>query len=163
MLNDQSSNKSERPFQRNRRRQLLINPKMQLYFLRSWTVGVVVALALQGASLVTLGLIPPPSDRPLTVIDIYWILGASAVFLVGLAVLQGYLAFLHTHRIAGAAYRIETTLKEINKGKLQPIRLRPNDYLTGIVDEINKLVEKLPKADGDPYSQEIQQEANSGS
>lgn len=68
------------------------------------------------------------------------------VFLAPLVILIGILL---SHRIAGPAYRIEKTLREIGKGNLDVyIKLRKYDELVGIANAVNDMTFDLKKIIG---------------
>ncbi len=57
------------------------------------------------------------------------------------------ISILLSHRIAGPAYRIERTLREIGKGNLDVrISLRRDDELAGIANAVNDMVSDLKKS-----------------
>jgi nitrogen fixation/metabolism regulation signal transduction histidine kinase len=71
------------------------------------------------------------------------IIAYRLLFLIPLLVVTGI--FL-SHRIAGPAYRIERTLREIGKGNLDiHIKLRKYDELVGIANAINDMTSDLKK------------------
>ena len=49
-----------------------------------------------------------------------------------------------SHRIAGPAYRISSSIKQLRQGDVGfNVRLRPDDYLTDVADELNLLLDSL--------------------
>ncbi len=63
---------------------------------------------------------------------------------VGVFVLSAVLMLFYTHRIAGPAYRLGRTLREVAAGRLpSEVRLRKGDYLEDLAAETNHLLAAL--------------------
>lgn len=72
---------------------------------------------------------------------VQFFVAANVVFVVLLVALVGVLSVLHSHRIAGAAYRIKADLARIRGGdSTLHIHLRKTDFLQDVADEVNETV-----------------------
>lgn len=66
------------------------------------------------------------------------------IFVLLFCALMGILSIYLTHRVAGAAYRLQKTLRSVAEGDLtQEFRLRKSDYLQTLATELNGFVSTL--------------------
>jgi methyl-accepting chemotaxis protein len=72
-----------------------------------------------------------------------WLLvGECIVF----ALIAGFMSLKLTHRIAGPLFRVEKMVRDIaEKGVAEPIRIRQDDDLQELVDQINNMITRLSK------------------
>lgn len=135
-----------------RRKRYIIKPLFQLRYtgiilLAVFIVAIVCILTTYYSSISLLGeklaYVYPQGRLVVTLREISFIIIYRVLFLVPLIVLIGI--FL-SHRIAGPAYRIERTLRDIGKGNFDiHIELRRHDELKGIANAINDMVSDLKK------------------
>jgi hypothetical protein len=78
--------------------------------------------------------------KAMTAIDLPMMVGFGVVVVVGVAAI----ALLESHRSAGAAYSLGTTLEHLAEGRFdERARLRENDYLQSLKGAINGVAERL--------------------
>ncbi len=128
------------------RRKLLVDRTFQSRFFATWlTIAFWVALALSlfyiGG---TWGYIQLHEDPTKWSAEQYqqavrYFVAGNIVFILFLIVLIGVSALLHSHRIAGATYRIKADLQRFRSGQyLVDVRLRPKDFLHDLAQEVNE-------------------------
>jgi len=130
-----------------RRKKIVVKPGFQLRY-----TGIILA-AVFAASLICilttyyssmsllgekLAYVYPAGRLAVTIREINMIIILRVLISIPLLVLIGIML---SHRVAGPAYRIEKTLKEIGKGNLDIyIKLRKYDELVGIADAVNEML-----------------------
>ena len=139
-----------------RRKQYIVKPMFQLWytgiiFLTAFIIAAICILTMYYSSVSILGeklaKVYPQGRLIMTLREINLIIIYRILCLVPFILLAGILL---SHRLAGPAYRIEKTLREIGKGNLDiHIRLRKHDELKGIANAINDMVADLKKLDKD--------------
>lgn len=137
---------------RERRKRYIIKPAFQLRYtgvvlLAVFAVAVISVFTTYYSSISLLGKklanVYPQGMLVLTLREINLILIFRIFFLVPFIILIGILL---SHKIAGPAYRIERTLREIGKGNFDiRIKLRKYDELVCIADAVNDMTSNLKK------------------
>lgn len=137
---------------RTRRRRYIIKPAFQLRYtgiilLTVFAVAAICVLTTYHSSVSLLGRklanVYPQGRLIATLREVNLIMVYRVLFLTPFIALMGILL---SHRIAGPAYRIERTLKEIGRGNFDiHIKLRKHDELVGIADAINDMAADLRK------------------
>ncbi len=135
-----------------RRKRYFIMPAFQLRYigiilLAISVVAAICILTTYHSSMSLLGEklanVYPQGRLVVTIKEINMIIFYRVMFLTPLVV---FIGILLSHRIAGPAYRIERTLREIGKGDLDIyIKLRKYDELVGIANAINDMTADLRK------------------
>jgi len=119
------------------RRRILVDKKFQLQYLYIWLwvgVGMVVMSLL--FYLIGDRVLGDKSRDPAVV----KLMSGMSGFLVLFCVLMGILSVFLTHRVAGAAYRLEKCIRDLTDGDYEKrISLRADDYLQNIADALNDL------------------------
>ncbi len=137
---------------RGRRRRYIVKPAFQLRYVGIIliTVFIVAGICISATyflSFILLGEklanVYPQGRLVATLKEINLIIIFCVLLLTPFIAVIGILL---SHRIAGPAYRIEKTLKEIGKGNFDiHIELRKHDELTGIAKAINDMTSDLKK------------------
>jgi len=135
---------------RTRRRRYFIKPSFQIRYIGIILITVfLVALICTSTTFYSsvsllgekLGHVYPQGRLVVTLREVNFIIAFRILCLVPLIALMGILL---SHKIAGPAYRIEKTLREIGKGNFDiRIRLRKYDELQGIAEAINDMTSNL--------------------
>ena len=135
-----------------RRKRYLIKPSFQLRYagiilLTLFVVSAICVLTTYFSSISLLGEklshVYPQGRLVVTLKQVNTIIAYRLIFLIPLLVFFGILL---SHRIAGPAYRIERTLREIGRGNFDiHIRLRKYDELVSIANAINDMTSDLKK------------------
>lgn len=117
------------------RRQLVIDRSFQLQYLYIWLAIAVGILLLCGGFYVlvrtTQGRIDPVMSK---------LLVGVSVFVVLFSLLMGILSVAMTHRVAGAAFRLEQSLQRLKEGDLDvSFSLRKGDYLQNLAQSLEEL------------------------
>lgn len=133
-----------------RRRRYIIAPEFQFRYvgvilIAVFLVAITCILTTYYSSISILGeklsYVYPQGRLAITLREINMIVLYRVLILVPFIALVGI--FL-SHRIAGPAYRIARSLREIGKGDFDiSIRLRKNDELKEVADAINDMVADL--------------------
>lgn len=133
---------------KNRRRQILINPKFQIKFLIYLNIILFVCLTLYsyiilsvGESLVDSNLLPREKIDELNTRVMPYILVVHAVIHVVISVVMLFVS----HRIAGPLIRFKNIITSLIKNDYlaKPFNTRRFDYFDELKDEINKLNIKM--------------------
>lgn len=135
-----------------RRKRYVIKPGFQLRYtgIILFTVLAVALICVAStyySSITLLGeklaYVYPQGRLIATLQEINLIIVLRVLLLVPLVILAGIIL---SHKIAGPAFRIERSLREIGKGNFDiRVELRKYDELKGIADAINEMVENLKK------------------
>ena len=123
---------------RGRRRQIVIDRKFQTQYMVIWltvSVGlVVITLGTYFLTKYTAGGFA--SLNPV----VLRLLGGMSVFVLLFSLLMGILSVGMTHRIAGAAWRLDRSVKELKEGGYEArFKLRRNDYLQDLSESLLSL------------------------
>ena len=137
-----------------KRKQLIVNPKVQLKF-----IGMLVSVAVLPIIVLFISFtlyigsvlerIPADNESLMRLVESVQIL--NIMTFSGFVLILIVLAFVETkflHRIVGPLYRIETDLEEVLKTNdfKRKIVIRKKDYLHSLVEKVNRLLEKCAKA-----------------
>ncbi len=127
------------------RRRILVDKKFQLQYLYIWLwvgVGMVVMSLLfymLGARVLGEKALDPAIVK---------LMSGMSGFLVLFCVLMGILSVFLTHRVSGAAYRLERCIRDLCDGNLdQRIALRSGDYLQNLADALIDLQAAMKSGD----------------
>jgi len=133
-----------------KRRQYIVNKKMQfkyvgiflLFLLLNFSVCVAIVYHTGWTYLVAKLANVYPQGRLVSILNLLrWRMLFGFILVMPFAVIT---ALMFSHRIAGPVVRIKKSLRMIGEGNFDfVIKLRKNDELKDIADEINKLVKKL--------------------
>ncbi|MEZ5989401.1 MAG: hypothetical protein R3F30_09815 [Planctomycetota bacterium] len=134
--------------QQNRRRNILVQPEIQKRIILGFTL--VPMLALGCSSILVAAFCTFLAEEALLAdVELTWL---TPLFLsiVGYVLISSgvtlFQALKHSHKIAGPTCRIINSLREISAGNYDlRIKLRKDDYLTEIVDEINLMLDSVQK------------------
>lgn len=131
-----------------KRTQFLVDKKFQSRYFAAWlTIAFWIVFALGFFYITASWLYLKYHQNPTAWTDaeyrqaVRFFVAANVVFILFLIALIGMAAILHSHRIAGACYRMKTDLAKIRGG--DPglvIQLRKSDFLQDLADEINDTV-----------------------
>lgn len=130
----------------NARRILLVDRKFQLQYLYIWLwVGTGMIAAMLAIYLLFarryLG------ERALDP-EIVRLVGGIAAFMIVFCILMGLVSVVLTHRVAGAAFRLDAVLKRLCEGDLdQRIQLRTADYLQNLAGRLSEFQEHLRRSE----------------
>lgn len=135
-----------------RRRIYIIKPPFQLrytgvIFFTVFAVAAICIFTTYFSSITLLGeklaMVYPQGRLITTLGQINFIIIYRILFLLPIVAVMGILL---SHKIAGPAFRIEKTLKEIGKGNFDiNIQLRKFDELKGIAEAVNEMAADLKK------------------
>lgn len=137
-----------------RRKQIVVDKKIQFFYTGFLIWFLVISLILTGTTLYTIIMDTviekftgtQTSNIYQIVLEINKLLALRVGILIIVLLIVGIsLGILYLHRIAGPIFRIEKTIKEsINDNvEYQPIKLRKKDFFHSLADNINQLMEKL--------------------
>lgn len=138
----------------NRRKQVLIDKRYQLYYPITWILMVGFSLAnfvcvnvlLSGSEAIGNESLEAGMKIAAKVI--------AAVILLASAWL-GFASVLHSHRIAGAMFNISRTLSRVLDGDdTAEVRLRKEDFSTTLAEQINALIGLVVESRGAPPARE---------
>lgn len=135
---------NERKYQRKWVR--IVDPKLQFHTLKvgglfSLALAVILVSIVQGIESKILGTAPRAEDVRRAVAWLYY---ANAFFIVATGILIGLYAIVHSHRIAGPAYRLARVSRQMASGDLrEPVRVRRGDYLVDLAAALEGLRTRL--------------------
>lgn len=121
-----------------KRKKIVVDKEFQFRYLMTW---VLLTMSLLGGLVVgSLSVFYLFNDAQMVTYFI-WVNATCAAVITGISV---YYIVLHSHRIAGPAFRLERLLHEAAEGRRGfRVRLRRKDYLKRIADGLNELLESL--------------------
>ena len=126
------------------RKQYLIDKEMQTYHLKVWFISAVVVIITIAVFFFFFKLKPATAKDTVILHNLYIVLTATAAFIILYSVFMGLHAMLHSHKIAGAAYNIERSIRKFKEKDFQHrVRLRKGDYLQGIAQALNEMVNQF--------------------
>jgi methyl-accepting chemotaxis protein len=128
------------------RRRILVDRKFQLQYLTIWLwVGVLmVVLSSLFYLLFAREVLGVREQDPV----ISKLMGGVSGFLVLFCLLMGILGVFLSHRVAGAAYRLDMMLRRLIEGDLeQRIVLRSGDYLQNLAGGLTELQDTLKRSE----------------
>ncbi len=121
-----------------KRKRIVIDKEFQFRYLMTWVMLTMSLLA--GLVLGSLSVFYFISASSMVTYFI-WVNGACAAVITAGSM---YYIVLHSHRIAGPAYRLRQELLAISEGKRgYRVKLRKKDYLKHVAEAVNVLLEKL--------------------
>jgi methyl-accepting chemotaxis protein len=123
------------PEQKWKRRRIVVDKEFQFRYLMTWvllTTSLLAGIVLASWSVLTFF----SSDRTMFI----YVNAACASVITAVSM---YYIVVHSHRIAGPAFRLKRVLGEMAGGRRGfRVRLRRKDYLKDIADALNNLLEK---------------------
>ncbi len=136
-----------------RRRQILVDKKIQFFYTGFLIWFLVIALILTGTvlyyiimnTIINTFVGAKTSNIYQIILEINKLLVLRLSILIIIVIVVGiFLGILYLHRIAGPIYRIEKTIKEsMNDGiEYRPITLRKKDFFHSLANNINLFIEK---------------------
>jgi len=139
---------------RERRRQYLVNRKLQMQFVRLLVTQAAIPIIMLGTSLYLINkmylfrLQAIVGNSIMSDAGIHAILNFSIVAMLSLLVITGLLlAFLgirFSHQIAGPLYKLESGMDKLARGeKVELIHFRKTDIMNGLGDKFNIIARKL--------------------
>ena len=141
---------------RYRRKQYLVNKRLQLQFAFFLTLQVAIPILLLGASLFIINKLYLTSiqmvvgnnvlpDSHIQEVLLFSVLSVLALLVIS-GILLVYISIRFTHHIAGPIYKLEKTVDNLVKGhKAESIKFRKTDFICGLADKFNILIEELNK------------------
>lgn len=131
-----------------KRSQYVVDRKFQARYFAAWlTIAFWIVFALGFFYITASWLYLKYHQNPAAWTDaeyrqaVRFFVAANVVFILFLIALIGMAAILHSHRIAGACYRMKTDLTKIRGGdSTLVIQLRKSDFLQDLADEVNDTV-----------------------
>jgi hypothetical protein len=128
------------------RRRLLVDRKFQLQYLYIW-LWVGVLMVLLGLAFYFIFARDLLGERIQDPAFVKLMIGMSG-FLVAFSLAMGILSVILSHRVAGAAYRLDVVLRKLVEGDLeQRIALRPGDYLQNLAAGLSELQELVRRSE----------------
>lgn len=139
---------------RERRRQYLVNRKLQMQFVRLLITQAAVPIIMLGMSLYLINkmylfrLQAIVGNSIMSDAEVHAILNFSIVAMLGLLVITGLLlAFLgirFSHQVAGPLHKLESSMDKLARGeKVELIHFRKTDIMDGLGDKFNIIARKL--------------------
>ncbi len=137
-----------------RRRNYLVNKKLQLEFSWLLMLQTAVPIVILGGSLYIvnklylLALQRIVGITAITDADVQGILNfsimAMIVLLITVSMLLLLIGIMFSHHIAGPLYKIEDSLDRILRGeKIEPLKFRKSDAVNGLSEKFNALIRKI--------------------
>ncbi len=134
---------------RPKRRNYFIDKRFQTKYLLLTVLGLFVYNLLLLAAIFLPVLLPLGSDLPVAeqahAARTFLLLHTHIWPAVGLVIaVMGILSIFVSHKIAGPAYRLSTSLQQVTAGDLDiSVRLRKGDDLQGLADQVNAHLDEL--------------------
>lgn len=128
---------------RYQRKQYLIDKPFQYKYLTSWFLFTILfMMAVAGIVVIVLFLFKGYSSFEPK--EIVFMAHIDVILIALVAIFFGIYLIRLSHRIAGAAYRLEQSIQRLVKGDYDfAVTLRENDYLKHVADDVNELIIKL--------------------
>lgn len=122
-----------------KRRQIVVDKKFQMQYFWIWILLGVGLIAIGiGSYFISRELYG--SQRQIDPVMIYIVAGMS-LFVLLFCTLMGLLSVMMTHRVAGAAWRLQQWIRLVVSGDNQDVRLRKGDYLQDLAVDLNQFKE----------------------
>ena len=139
---------------RERRRQYLVNRKLQMQFVRLLITQAAVPIIMLGKSLYLINkmylfrLQTIVGNSIMSDAEIHAILNFSIVAMLSLLVITGlllvFLGIRFSHQVAGPMYKLESGMDKLARGeKVDLIYFRKTDIINGLGDKFNIIARKL--------------------
>jgi len=123
-----------------KRKRVIVDTEFQFRYLMTWILLTMSLLG--GLVLASLSVFYFFNTQQMMTYFI-WVNALCAVTITGVSM---YYIVLHSHRIAGPAFRLQRLIRELSTGRRGfRIRLRRKDYLKKIATALNELIESLEK------------------
>ncbi|HUW55323.1 MAG TPA: hypothetical protein VMZ92_01710 [Planctomycetota bacterium] len=121
-----------------KRKKLVVDKEFQFRYLMTWVVLTMSLLA----GLVMGSLTVFYFFNTLQMVTYFiWVNALCAVIITGVSM---YYIVVHSHRIAGPAFRLERLIHDLARGRRGfRVRLRRKDYLKHVASALNGLIENL--------------------
>lgn len=121
-----------------KRRQIVVDKEFQFRYLMTW---VLLTMSLLGGLVLGSMSVFYFTQAGQMVQSFIWVNAGCAAVITAVSM---YYIVLHSHRIAGPAFRLQRLIRDMAQGRRGfRVKLRKKDYLTRIADELNVLLEKL--------------------
>lgn len=132
---------------RYQRKQYLIDKPFQYKYLTQWFIfAILFMMTTAGVVIVVLTIFK--SATALELKEIVFMAHIDIILVALAAIFFGVYLIRLSHRVAGAAYRLEQSLQRIIKGDYDfTVTLREKDHLKHLADDMNELIVKLRKND----------------
>ena len=142
------------PDPKNRRRQYLVNRKIQLQFTLLLIVQIAIPTIILGSfiyiinkmylsciqKLIGTSVISDPYVQSILNISVLGI----GIFLIVSTMLLVFLGIRFTHHIAGPLFKLEKSMEKLLKGEsIKPLHFRKSDIIDNIADDFNAIAEKM--------------------
>ncbi|MBI2933293.1 MAG: hypothetical protein HYY16_16740 [Planctomycetes bacterium] len=119
-----------------RRRNFVIDLPFQLSYAHLWAWAAVIVIALFGWAYYCASYLLVPETGSIMV---QFMIGIGVFFLL-FCFLMGVVTLRKTHRVAGAAFSIERSLRRLRNNDLEtPVQLRRGDYLKEVAQAFDDL------------------------
>lgn len=139
---------------RERRRQYLVNRKLQMQFVRLLVTQAAIPVIMLGMSLYVINrmylfrLQAIVGNSIVSDAEVHAILNFSIVSMLGLLVITGllltFLGIRFSHQVAGPLYKLEVSMDRLARGeKVDLIHFRKTDIMDGLGDKFNIIAQKL--------------------
>lgn len=126
-----------------RRKQIVIDRSFQFQYMIVWVLTG-IGVVMLGIAVYALWKAGGGGRNPQFAGPVIKTAVGMGVFVLLFCALMGVLSVYLTHRVAGAAYRLQKTLRTVSEGDLnQQFQLRKNDYLQDLAAELNAFVAAL--------------------
>jgi len=123
-----------------KRKKLVVDKEFQFRYLMTW---VLLTMSLLGGLVIGSLSVFWYFKSDVMLSYFIWVNALCAVVITGASV---YYIVMHSHRIAGPAFRLERLIKEMAEGRRGfRVRLRRKDYLKHLATALNELLENLEK------------------
>jgi len=123
-----------------KRKKILVDTEFQFHYLMTWVLLTMSLLA--GLVLASLTVLYFFNTQHMMTYFIW----ANALCAVAITAVSIYYIILHSHRIAGPAFRLERLIREMAAGRRGfRVHLRRKDYLKRVAAALNELLDSLEK------------------
>ncbi len=131
-----------RPYQRKWVR--IVDPKYQLHTLRVACAAIPLSLALAWVVFSSAQEVLAAGPREEMLKAVSRLYATSAAFIAGTGILICLYAIVHSHRMAGPAYRLTRVARQMSDGRLdEPVRVRENDYLIDLASAMEGMRQRM--------------------
>ena len=139
---------------RNRRKNYLVNKRMQLQFVSLLLLLAVVPIILLGSSLYIINktylhaIQRIAGEMVIADVDVQGILNFSTQSLTSLVIITSvllvYIGLRFSHHVAGPIYKMEETIDRMVKGeKVELLHFRKSDSVNDLAEKFNLIIKKL--------------------
>jgi len=138
--------------QSTKRRQILVDNKVQRHYLIVWVViSASFTLTMATLTFVSIYFLSRSEINPYFLQNLSLIIKSNTVLTILITLFMGLYTVLLSHRIAGPSYRIRDTVRRVlwDKQTDARIKLRDHDYLQGVAEDVNRLLSQYENKDRD--------------